>query len=126
MAAIDVNANEQASLEKQNSLLNHQLRETNRRCEEANLTLTDYDNSRKKTVVENVELVRSVEELYNNNMVLGKIRGTLVAQLEETKKISEDESKERTFLLGKVHNIEHEVDLIGEQLEEETQLKLML
>ena len=43
--------------------------------------------------------------------------------MEETKKISEDESKERTFLLGKFHNIEHEVDLIGEQLEEETQSK---
>merc|ERR1712128_252297 len=67
MGAMDVVANEKASLEKQNSLLQHQLSETNRRCEEANLTLTDYDSSRKKTVVENVELLRSVEELDNNN-----------------------------------------------------------
>merc|ERR1712173_259113 len=44
MGAIDVVANEKASLEKQNSLLSHQLSETNRRCEEANLTLSDYDN----------------------------------------------------------------------------------
>merc|ERR1712154_136264 len=36
MGAIDVVANEKASLEKQNSLLNHQLSEVNRRCEEAN------------------------------------------------------------------------------------------
>merc|ERR1712054_17070 len=91
MGAIDVVANEKASLEKQNSLLNHQLNEVNRRCEEANLTLSDYDNSRKKTVVENVELLRSVEELDNNNMVLGKVKSTLTAQLEETKKVSEDE-----------------------------------
>merc|ERR1712079_107053 len=101
MGAIDVVANEKASLEKQNSLLNHQLNEVNRRCEDANLTLSDYDNSRKKTVVENVELLRSVEELDNNNMVLGKVKSTLTAQLEETKKVSEDESKERSFLLGK-------------------------
>jgi len=123
MGAMDVVANEKASLEKQNSLLQHQLSETNRRCEEANLTLTDYDSSRKKTVVENVELLRSVEELDNNNMVLGKIKTTLVAQLEETKKVSDDESKERSFLLGKFRNLEHEVDLTRGQLEEESQSK---
>jgi len=123
MGAIDVVANEKASLEKQNSLLNHQLNEVNRRCEEANLTLSDYDNSRKKTVIENVELLRSVEELDNNNMVLGKVKSTLTAQLEETKKVSEDESKERSFLLGKYRNLEHEVDLTRGQLEEEAQSK---
>merc|ERR1712106_1050583 len=123
MAAIDVVANEKASLEKQNSLLNHQLSEATRRGEEANLTLTDYDSSRKKTVVENMELLRSVEELDNNNMVMGKIKTTLVTQLEETKKISDDESKERSFLLGKFRNLEHEVDLTRGQLEEESQSK---
>merc|ERR1719244_1373736 len=123
MGAIDVVANEKASLEKQNSLLNHQLNEVNRRCEDANLTLSDYDSARKKTVVENVELLRSVEELDNNNMVLGKVKSTLMAQLEETRKISEDESKERTFILGKYRNLEHEVDLTRGQIEEEGQSK---
>merc|ERR1712109_12247 len=52
-------------------------------------------------------------------MVLGKVKSTLTAQLEETKKVSEDESKERTFLLGKYRNLEHEVDLTKGQLEEE-------
>merc|ERR1712168_1144821 len=123
MGAIDVVANEKASLEKQNSLLSHQLSETNRRCEEANLMLSDYDRARKKTVVENVELLRSVEELDNNNMVMNKIKATLTTQLEEVKKISDDESKERSFLLGKFRNLEHEVDLTRGQLEEETQSK---
>merc|ERR1712198_700623 len=80
-------------------------------------------SARKKTVVENVELLRSVEELDNNNMVLGKVKSTLTAQLEETKKVSEDESKERSFLLGKYRNLEHEVDLTRGQLEEEAQSK---
>merc|ERR1712198_478161 len=123
MGAIDVVANEKASLEKQNSLLNHQLNEVNRRCEDANLTLSDYDSAKKKTVVENVELLRSVEELDNNNMVLGKVKSTVMAQLEETRKISEDESKERTFILGKYRNLEHEVDLTRGQIEEEGQSK---
>merc|ERR1712173_476839 len=60
MSAIEILANEKASLEKQNSLLQQQLQEANRRCEDANLTLSDYDHARKKTVVENVELLRSV------------------------------------------------------------------
>jgi len=123
MAAIDVLANEKASLEKQNSLLQQQLNEANRRCEDANLTLSDYDHARKKTVVENVELLRNVEELENNNMVMSKIKATLSAQLEETKKIADDESKERGFILGKFRNLEHEVDLMREQLEEEGQSK---
>merc|ERR1719414_1897254 len=120
MAAIDVIANEKASCEKQNSLLAQQLSEVNRRCEEANLMLSDYDRARKKTVVENVELLRSVEELDNNNMVMTKIKATLTTQLGETKKVSDDECKERGFLLGKYRNQEHEVDLTREQLEEET------
>merc|ERR1712083_1101562 len=54
-----------------------------------------------------------------NNMVLGKVKTTLIAQLDETKKIADDESKERSFLLGKYRNLEHEVDLTKGQLEEE-------
>merc|ERR1719373_441732 len=123
MAAIDVIANEKATLEKQNTLLQHQLSDVNRRCGEASLSLSDYDNARKKTVVENVELLRSVEELDNNNMVMTKIKATLTTQLEEVKKISDDESKERGFILGKFRNLEHEVDLMREQLEEEGQSK---
>ena len=58
-----------------------------------------------------------------NNMVMQKIKSTLQAQLGETKKVSDDECKERGFLLGKYRNQEHEVDLTREQLEEEAQSK---
>merc|ERR1711878_225962 len=51
------------------------------------------------------------------------MKATLTSQLQEQKKIAEDESKERTFLLGKYRNLEHEVDTTREQLEEETQSK---
>merc|ERR1719350_975946 len=117
MAGLDILANEKASLEKQNSLLNQQLNEINRRCGDATMSLGDYDSARKKTVVENVEL------LDNNNMVMGKIKTTLGSQLTETKKLSDDEAKERGFILGKFRNLEHEVDLTREQLDEEGQSK---
>ena len=64
-----------------------------------------------------------IEELDNNNMTLQKIRANLAAQLDEQKRIADDESKERGFLLGKYRNLEHEVDLAREQLEEEHQAK---
>merc|ERR1719239_739135 len=118
-AAMDVVANEKATLEKQNRLLDQQRLDITRRGEEANLTLSDYDSSRKKVVVENAELLHSIEELENNNAVLGKLRQTLTQQLDEVNKVGETEAKERTFLLGRYRNLEHEVDLTKGQLEEE-------
>ena len=118
-AAIDLVANEKATLEKQNRLLEQQRMDIVRRAEEANLTLSDYDNSRKKVVIENAELLHSIEEIENNNSVLAKLRQTLTAQLSEVNKIGESEAKERAFLLGKYRNLEHEVDLTKGQLEEE-------
>ena len=120
---LDIVANEKATLEKQNRLLDHQRQETNRKCEQANLTLCDYDTSRKKVVVENVELLHSIEELDNNNAVLGKVKQTLTGQLGEQIKISDDEAKERSYLLGKYVNLEHECDLTKCNLEEESQSK---
>jgi len=120
---IDIIANEKASIEKQNRLLEQQRLDLQRKCEKANLTLIDYDGAKKKTVVENAELLHSIEELDNNNAVLSKVNQTLTCQLNEQTKIAEDESKERTFLLGKYKNLEHEVDLTKGQLDEETQSK---
>ena len=47
-AAMDLAANEKATLKKQNRLLEQQRLDVVRRAEESNLTLSDYDNSRKK------------------------------------------------------------------------------
>eukprot|EP00092_Neocalanus_flemingeri_P002100 GFUD01002240.1.p1 GENE.GFUD01002240.1~~GFUD01002240.1.p1 ORF type:complete len:1946 (-),score=533.02 GFUD01002240.1:249-6086(-) len=121
--AIDTIENEKATLQKQNHLLDHQRIEANRKVEQANLLLIDFDTSRKKVVVENVELLHSIEELENNNAVLGKVKQTLIGQLDEQIKISDDESKERSYLLGKYVNLEHEVDLTKTNVEEETQSK---
>jgi len=122
-AAMDTVANERASVSKQNHMLQTQLNDLTRRCEEANLTLSDFDSSKKKIIVENADILRNIEELDNNNNVLNKVKQTLNSQLAEQKKIADDESKERSFLLGKFRNLEHEVDTTREQLEEETQSK---
>merc|ERR1712045_714706 len=122
-AAQDTICNEKASVEKQNKLLQNQLNDINRKCEEHHLTLADFENAKKKVIMENADHLRQIEELDNSNNTLQKLRANLQAQLDEQRRIADDESKERTFLLGKYRNLEHEVDTVREQLEEESQAK---
>jgi len=122
-AAQDTICNEKASVEKQNKLLQNQLNDINRKCEEHHLTLADFENGKKKIILENADSLRQIEELDNSNNTLQKLRANLQAQLDEQRRIADDESKERTYLLGKYRNLEHEVDTVREQLEEESQAK---
>merc|ERR1712242_178068 len=82
-AAQDTICNEKASVEKQNKLLQNQLNDINRKCEEHHLTLADFETAKKKIILENAEHLRQIEELDNNNNVLQKLRANLHAQLEE-------------------------------------------
>jgi len=86
------------------------------RVEEAHLTLGDFETAKKKLLIENGELLRQIEELDNNNMTLQKIKSTLSAQLEEQNRLADDEAKERSFLLGKYRNLEHEVSKLQSSL----------
>merc|ERR1712061_640077 len=99
-----------ASAEKSNRNLTGQLNDTNKRVEEANLTLGDFENSKRKFAAENADLLRQVQELENSANMLHKLRIQLVAQLDEARRMADDEAKERMSLLGKYKNLEHELD----------------
>ena len=60
MTSQDTVGNEKASIEKQNRTLQAQLSDVQRKCDEANLILGDYDNAKKKVVIENADLLRQV------------------------------------------------------------------
>merc|ERR1712037_25526 len=119
-AATDEITRSKASAEKSNKNLIASLNDINKKVEEANLTLGDFENNKRKVAAENADLLRQLQELENNASILGKIRVQLVAQLDEAKRVADDEAKERHALLGKFKNVEHELDGIKEQLEEET------
>merc|ERR1712049_16916 len=55
--------------------------------------------------------------------MLTKTKLQLVSTLEEQRRVSDDEARERHALLGKFKNLEHELDGIKEQLEEESGAK---
>merc|ERR1719346_30258 len=119
-AATDEITRSKASAEKSNKNLITQLNECNKKVEEANLTLGDFETSKRKLAAENADLLRQLQEFENQANMLSKIKVQLVSSLEEQRRLSDDEARERQALLGKFKNLEHELDGIREQLEEES------
>merc|ERR1719245_467253 len=122
-SATDEIGRSKASAEKSNKNLIVQLNEHNKKVEEANLTLGDFENAKRKIAAENSDLLRQVQELENQANMLTKTKIQLQTMLDEAKRVADDEGKERHSLLGKFKNLEHELDGIREQLEEESQAK---
>merc|ERR1712033_138063 len=52
--------------------------------------------------------------------MLQKVKSSLAAQLEEVKSLADNEARERSLLLGKFRNLEHEVDGARSALDEES------
>merc|ERR1739844_342410 len=106
-----------------NKTLIHQLNELNKKVEEANLTIGDYEVGKRKIAAENADLLRQLQEMENSGNMMAKIKSQLVSQLDEARQIADDEAKERHSLLGKFKNLEHELEGVKEQMEEETAAK---
>merc|ERR1719402_351561 len=122
-AATDEIGRSKASAEKANKTLVNTLNESNKRVEEANLNLGEYENNKRKIAAENGDLLRTLQELENSANMLGKIKVQLSGQLDEAKRVADDEAKERHSLLGKYKNLEHALDGMREQMDEESSSK---
>ena len=82
------------------------------------MSLGDFENNKRKVVADNADLLRVVGELSNSLNLLTNAKGALAAQLDEAKSRADNEGRERTLLLGKFRNLEHEADGAREALEE--------
>jgi len=122
-AATDEIGRSKASAEKSNKNLIAQLNDVNKKVEEANLTLGDFENAKRKLAAENADLLRQLQELENSANMLAKFKVQLQGNLEEARRVADDEAKERQSLFGRYKNLEHELDGIRENLEEENQAK---
>merc|ERR1719290_270128 len=119
-SAYDEITRAKASAEKSNKVLVNQLNDMNKKVEEANMTLGDYEGIKRKTAAENGDLLRVAGDINNNIMMIQKIKSSLQTNLEEAKNVADNEARERHLLLGKYKNLEHELDGIKENLDEET------
>merc|ERR1712117_436878 len=108
-----------ASSEKNNKNLLAQLNELNKKIEEANMTLGDFEGAKRKVAAENGDLLRGAGDVNNNMAMIQKANQALVGNLDEAKRVADDEARERHLLLGKYRNIEHELDGVKDNLEEE-------
>merc|ERR1712036_54114 len=96
-----------ASAEKSNKGLLGSLNEVNKKVEEANLTLGDFENNKRKIAAENADVLRQLQELENQAGLLSKLKSQLMGSLDEVRKVADDEARERVALLGKYKNLEH-------------------
>merc|ERR1711983_268656 len=81
-AATDEIIRSKASAEKSNKNLILTLNEANKKVEEANLTLGDFENGKRKIAAENADLLRQLQELENQANMLAKLKTQLVGQLD--------------------------------------------
>ncbi|XP_071512368.1 myosin heavy chain, muscle-like [Panulirus ornatus] len=122
-SALDGLARDKAAAEKTAKQLQQQLSELLSKCDESNRTLSDFDAAKKKLHAENGDLLRQLEEAESQIGQLSKIKLSFTNQLEDTRKFSDEESRERATLLGKYRNLEHDIDGLREQLEGESEAK---
>merc|ERR1712170_152447 len=91
-AATDEIIRSKASAEKPNKNLITQLNEHNKKVEEANLTLGDFENAKRKLAAENADLLRHLQELENSANMLQKVKVQLQGNLDEARHVADDEA----------------------------------
>merc|ERR1719225_1006779 len=117
-AANDEVNRSKSSAEKSLKSLQATLADICKKIDEASLVLGDYEAAKKKMACENTDLMRAAGELGNNLQMLQNAKSSLTAQLEEAKHRADGEARERSLLLGKYRNLEHETDGARVQFEE--------
>merc|ERR1719402_1138120 len=122
-AGMDALAHDKAAAEKVFKNVQANILELQTKLDEANRCVSDMDAAKKKLYVENADLLRQYEEAGAQYSQLYKITQALGAQLEDVKKVTYDENKERVTLLGKYRNLEHDLDGMREMLNEEADAK---
>merc|ERR1712241_411592 len=118
-AACDEILRAKASAEKSNKNLIANLNDMNKKVEEANMTLGDFEGQKRKIAAENGDLLRVAGEVNNNIMMIQKMKSSLQSSLEEAKSLADNEARERGLLLGKFKNLDHEIssrEEVGRQI----------
>merc|ERR1711936_1219925 len=110
-----------AELDKQGKLLRAAIVDANTRLDEMARALNEAESTKKRLQVENQDLNRQIEELENAIANMNKAKISVTTQLEDTKSLSDAESKDRASLLTKykmlstdlessIHTLQAEVD----------------
>lgn len=83
----------QAAAEKTAKQIQQQISETTGKLDEMNRTLNDFDSTKKKLAADNNDLQRQIEEAENHIGQLSKQKLSLTNQLEDHRKLADEESR---------------------------------
>merc|ERR1719341_754577 len=119
-AAADEVARSKNSAEKKLRELGNVLADIKKRVEIGNLNVANYENNNKKLALENADLLKNLQILEAQCNLLVKTKSGLAHSLEEMKGVADHEANERGLLMGKMRNLEHIVDGLKENLNDET------
>lgn len=72
------------------------MNEVQGKLDETNRTLNDFDAAKKKLSIENSDLLRQLEEAESQVSQLAKIKISLTTQLEDTKRLADEEGRVNT------------------------------
>ncbi|XP_063607359.1 myosin heavy chain, muscle-like isoform X2 [Penaeus indicus] len=122
-SSIDSLTRDKMIAEKTTKQLQHQYSEICARLDEVNRTLSDFDATKKKLACENADLVRQLDEAEDQFGQLSRIKLSLTNQLDDTRKMCDDESRGRATLLGKFRNLQLDIQALRDQLDEESDAK---
>ncbi|KAK8374417.1 hypothetical protein O3P69_012604 [Scylla paramamosain] len=122
-AALDSLVHEKAAAEKTVKQIQQQIADHTGKLDELNRTLNDFDSTKKKLFADNNDLQRQIEEAESQISQLSKMKLSLTNQLEDHRKLADEESRDRATLLGKCRNLEHDIEGLREQLEIESEAK---
>merc|ERR1712088_578541 len=122
-SAIEHVNHEKAVVEKTLKGQEAQLQGLQKKIDEHVQTLSDYEGQNKRMSSENGMIFTKLEELLGNASMLQKVKTGLQAQLDDVKRMADDEAKERQSLLGRFRTLEHEYDGVKGHLDDEIQQK---
>ena len=114
---------ERSVAEKNLKSLDNQLMNLQKKIDDNVAILCDYENQNRRLTSENANQFTRLEEVMGNASMMQKMRIQLAAQLEDAKRMCDEEAKERQSLLGRFRTLEHEYDGVKTHCDDEIQQK---
>merc|ERR1719411_58172 len=99
-AAIEHVSHDKAVADKNLKAQEATLHTLQKKVDENVSVLQDYESTNKRMTSENANLFTKLEELLGNASMLQKVKTGLQSQLDDAKRIADDEAKDRQSLLG--------------------------
>lgn len=106
----------QAAAEKTAKQIQQQIAETTGKLDEMNRTLNDFDSTKKKLSAENNDLQRQIEEAESQIGQLSKLKLSLTNQLEDHRKLADEESRVSNISYRNGNNIFKRKYILSKQL----------